>query len=1258
RLWVGTATSGLNRFDRKTKKFIRYKHAQNNPVSISHDSVMSLCNDGQFLWVGTIHGGLNRLNKETGNFSRFFNDPKATDVNKTMAIEEIFIDRSNILWVCSRPGVILKHDQKIKGFSLYRHDPTVKGTISSNTILPIYEDKQGTIWIGTGNAGLNQYLRSTDSFVTYKFDPKDTTSLPAPAVFAMAEDNKGTFWVSASDTSKGTLSILDRKTGKFIKFYRHDPKNPDSISNNRFLLDIYPDRFSPNILWLATAFGGLEKFDTKNEIFKHYPGSPGDPGKLSGSYLNIFQDDAGMLWLGGNYGLDRFDPSSEKVKRYRNIPDKSNSLIENNVSVIHEDHTGNLWLGTTGGLDKFNPKTQMFTHYTTKDGLPDNNILGMLEDDHGNLWMSSGSGIIKFDPNKEEFKLYTKSDGLQGDAFYWFSDCRTRDGEMWFAGFNGANRFYPDKIKDNPHIPNIALTSVKQGGEEIASKVLPSRLKRIVLDWRTNYFEFEAAALEFTAPEKNKYMYMLEGFDDKWFDAGNRRFGRYSNIPGGTYTLKIKGSNNDGVWNENSIAVQVIVANPPWKTWWAYALYFIAASTLLFGFIKSNTIKVKKEEKIAEGLRRSNEILNKEIIERKQAENDLLESENKYRDLIDSAPDLRYRTDIDGRIVFASQSVFGLSGYTVEESIGMKMAEEIYVNPEERESFLQILQKNGIITNFEAQLKHKDGSTWWASTNAQISKDTAGNIIGVEGVTRDITERKLAEEKLSLQSGIITLMSEGVFMVNEDSIIVYTNPAFEKMFGYDSDEMIGFHVSSLNAPTEKSPEETAEEILKALNDTGTWIGEIQNIKKDGTSFWSSANVTVLDHLKYGKAFISVQTDITELKQAKNEKTKLEIKLQQAQKMESIGSLAGGIAHDFNNLLFPIIGMSEMLLEDLPDDSLEYENAEEIFHAGKRAGDLVQQILAFSRQSEHKMSPVRVQSVLKEVLKLSRSTIPTNIEIQQKIQQNCGLVMADPTQIHQIGMNLITNAFHAVESKNGIINIELKETTLKENELSDSELQPGQYIKLSVSDDGTGMSENTIQKIFEPYFTTKEQGKGTGLGLAVIYGIVKEHKGEIKVYSEVGKGTTFNVYLPLMKRSSEETSVDNVAKAETGTERILLVDDEVSVAKLESQMLSRLGYHLTVKTNSEDALNAFKSNPNSYDLVISDMTMPNMTGDQLAKELLSIKAGIPIIICTGFSERINKEQAVAIGVKGFLMKPVIKSDMAQMVRKVLDEAKIS
>jgi CheY-like chemotaxis protein len=267
-----------------------------------------------------------------------------------------------------------------------------------------------------------------------------------------------------------------------------------------------------------------------------------------------------------------------------------------------------------------------------------------------------------------------------------------------------------------------------------------------------------------------------------------------------------------------------------------------------------------------------------------------------------------------------------------------------------------------------------------------------------------------------------------------------------------------------------------------------------------------------------------------------------------------------------------------------------------------------------------------------------------------------MVQADPTQIHQIAMNLITNAYHAVEPKSGEISVGLREVDIGFGQLSDRDLLPGRYALLSVSDTGTGIDPAIKGKILEPYFTTKEQGKGTGLGLAVVYGIVKEHHGDIKVYSELGKGTTFNVYLPIMAKAEKTSSVVRDEELPTGHEHILLVDDEEAIAKLERQMLERLGYKVTMRVNSLEALEAFKFNPDLFDLVISDMTMPQMTGDRFAHELIAIRPDIPIIICTGFSERLNQEKAANLGVKGILMKPIVKEEMATMVRNALDEAK--
>jgi len=383
-------------------------------------------------------------------------------------------------------------------------------------------------------------------------------------------------------------------------------------------------------------------------------------------------------------------------------------------------------------------------------------------------------------------------------------------------------------------------------------------------------------------------------------------------------------------------------------------------------------------------------------------------------------------------------------------------------------------------------------------------------------------------------------------------------------------------------------------------------------------------------------------------------------------MEAIGSLAGGIAHDLNNILFPISGISEMLLDDIPPDTPEHQSIEQIYKSAKRGSDLIKQILAFSRQSKLQKLPIRIQPILKEALKLAQATIPRNIEVKSHIDTDCGMVSADPTQIHQIAMNLITNAFHAVEQNGGMIDIALKETAVEsfgeKDELAfhaiPRDILHGRYACITVSDTGTGIDPGMIDKIFDPYFTTKELGKGTGLGLSVVHGIVKEHGGDVRVYSEVGKGTAFHVYLPLLEDTKDRKDAAVTRKYPRGCERILLVDDEEPIIHIEQMLLERLGYQVTTRTSSPDALDAFRANPSQFDLVISDRGMPNMTGEQLARELISIRPGIPIIICSGFSEENDEQQARCLGVKGFLKKPVAAGDLAEMVRKVLDEANVS
>jgi signal transduction histidine kinase/ActR/RegA family two-component response regulator len=401
-------------------------------------------------------------------------------------------------------------------------------------------------------------------------------------------------------------------------------------------------------------------------------------------------------------------------------------------------------------------------------------------------------------------------------------------------------------------------------------------------------------------------------------------------------------------------------------------------------------------------------------------------------------------------------------------------------------------------------------------------------------------------------------------------------------------------------------------------------------------------------------------EIAERQLAQASQKKLEKQLQQARKMEAIGTLAGGIAHDFNNILTSIIGYTELILcsYERVDNTKRpdlLKDLEQIHKAGMRAKDLVNQILAFSRQQEYQAIPLEIHIVIREAIKFLKASIPKSVEIRADIVNHDTLVLADATQIHQVVMNLCTNAYHAMRDTGGILAIELvhKEIHPDDEQIGDPHLTAGPYLLLKISDTGTGMPKEVLERIFDPYFTTKEKGEGTGMGLAVVHGIVKNHGGSISVYSEVGKGTSFYIYLPKIEQEETKQEVMLTQQVPTGNEHILIIDDEPAINIVEKRLIEGLGYQVTSITNPLDALTLISTHPEMWDLVLTDMTMPKMNGAELAQKILEIRDDMPIILCTGFSELINEKKAKAIGVKEYVMKPLIRKEIAHAIRRSLD-----
>jgi PAS domain S-box-containing protein len=632
----------------------------------------------------------------------------------------------------------------------------------------------------------------------------------------------------------------------------------------------------------------------------------------------------------------------------------------------------------------------------------------------------------------------------------------------------------------------------------------------------------------------------------------------------------------------------------------------------------------------------------------------LIDSQERLRTIADYTYDWEYWMGPDGALRWVSPSCEKITGYAPAEFHADQDLIDRMVHPADKglaRKLYDTLSGERRAAQVDFRIVHKAGRTVWIDHHCVPTVRPDGTFLGWRVSNRDITDRKRMEQALQESEEQFRSLVEGApdaIFVQIGSSFAYLNAAAQRLFGAPSAQhLLGQSVLERFHP---DYHDHVRERARLIIQHRKSVPRCQRVclRLDGHPVPVESSAVPITFKGQAGALVFLQ-DISERKQ-------IEIRLQQAHKMEAIGALAGGIAHDFNNMLAPIIGLSELLMDDLPAGSLNRENVTEIYNAARRAGDLVNQILSFSRQSEHKKIPLRIQQVLKEVGRLMRASIPTNIEIHQEIQADCGPVLADPTNVHQIAMNLVTNAFHAVEQNNGRIAIGLRriELTRAQVDAEGMSLDPGSYALLEVSDTGHGIAPETIPKIFDPYFTTKAQGKGTGLGLSVVFGIVKEHGGDIRVHSTVGKGTTVKVYLPQLQREEASGQAPQTIVYATGSERILLVDDEEPIVRLQKQMLERLGYHVVTRTSSVEALEAFKADPAAYDLVITDMAMPNMTGDQLAGQMVAVRHDIPIVLCTGFSETMPLAKAGAGGIKGFLMKPLARGNLAAVVRKVLDE----
>lgn len=639
----------------------------------------------------------------------------------------------------------------------------------------------------------------------------------------------------------------------------------------------------------------------------------------------------------------------------------------------------------------------------------------------------------------------------------------------------------------------------------------------------------------------------------------------------------------------------------------------------------------------------------RDVTEQKRAERTILENEKKFRMFYEQAP-LGYQSlDENGCFIDVNQAWLDFFGYSKQEVIGRWFGD--FITKGCQELFLHSFprfKEAGHIHGTEFHVVRKMRPPAIVAFHGSIGRDEHGSFKQTHCILQDVTEHKRAEEERMRLVTAFKQAAEAIFITDANWVIQYVNPAFERLTGYSDGEIIGRHTRLLRSF--KHSNDFYYKMRDTLQNGKVWSGRIVNRKKDGAFYEAEATASpVRDKSGAIINYVSIHRDIT------NE-VRLERELRQAQKMEAIGTLAGGIAHDFNNILGIMIGYTELALLKSTQPSV-MQNLTQVKEAGQRAGELVKQILAFSRRSEQERKAIEIIPTVKEALKLLRSSLPATIEIRQEIDIIPGrdVVLSNPTQIHQILMNLCANAAHAMRDKGGILGVKLWSAVADAHLIARRPgMKAGPYICITVSDTGHGMSDEIMERIFDPYFTTKGPGDGTGLGLSVIQGIVKSHGGAITVYSDPGVGATFNVFLPGTAEHMPSGRETEEAALPTGTERILFVDDEKDLVDTGKNILEFLGYQVTGQTNGLEALQTFRTTPDNFDLVITDMTMPHLTGSELATQIMAVRPNIPVILCSGFNQQLNERKAREAGIREFVMKPYTVATLARTIRKSIEE----
>jgi PAS domain S-box-containing protein len=639
--------------------------------------------------------------------------------------------------------------------------------------------------------------------------------------------------------------------------------------------------------------------------------------------------------------------------------------------------------------------------------------------------------------------------------------------------------------------------------------------------------------------------------------------------------------------------------------------------------------------------------ISRDVTERRKIEAALKSVSTYTRGLIEASLDPLVTISSEGKITDVNHATELVTGVPRDRLIGTDFLAYFTVPTMAQAGYQEVFRK-GEVRDYPLAIRHASGSVTEVLYNAAVYRDASGKVAGVFAAARDVTELRAAERDRLRLATAIEQLADGVAIMDLDGRILSANPAFQDHHAMPPGKIAGHKLQEI-LQIDSGDGEIARKLSRAIAMGKTWKWRVaRRTPADQVREIEISVSPIRDGEGRLTHSIAVSRDVTQ-------EVQLEERIRQWQKMEALGTLAGGIAHDFNNILLPILINTELVLSEGNPESPTGRRLSLVLEAARRGKDMVRQIIAFSQQKEQARKPVEIVPIIREALKLLRISLPKNIEIVEKIDPGSPVIVADPTQIQQIVMNLGTNAAHAMSDKGGRLEVSLADAAMDAVMASHfMDVKPGAYVRLGVADSGQGIPPEIMSRIFEPFFTTKKKGEGTGMGLAVVHGIVKSHNGAISVKSEVGRGTEFAVYLPRV--FGEATKVEESWEPYSrGTERVLFVDDEDLQVRAMTRLLEHLGYRVIGKTDPLEALELFKRDPAAFDLAIMDQTMPRLTGGELASEILKIRPGFPVILCSGYSETLDEPHALALGIRAFIMKPFSVKEIAHSIRQVLGTA---